>query len=446
MGILGTPVIDERTNHIYLVTYSQSGSNFYHRLHALFTGAASGTIPLTEDTTYNSPVLISSGSSFVPAFVSANHIQRPGLLLLPSTENPAPEIYVAFSMMDGATNFPPGFVFRYTGDNLSLTPIVYTTEPTTNKAGGGIWMDGAGLAAGIDSANGSTYLYVTTADGDFDSPNGSAEHCVDCGDSFVKLGTSLGVNSSFIPADQACRFVNNPLTNPDLDFGSGGVTLIPDTLLMSWPYLAVNADKNQNIWVMQRSSPGFYNGGTTCTNGTNANLETVPGTGLYHNTPAFWSAGASSGYLYYSSLGGPISQYPVAGTCTSGTAPLCNASGTGTDSSGATVTFHAGVTPSISSSGTSNGILWAQNGASVEGTNAGVLWAFNATTMKHLYNTTLCTQDAMYSATQFSVPTVADGHVYIGAQSNNNTGSPTKGQGTFYVFGQITNKTCTAPQ
>ena len=40
-------------------------------------------------------------------------------------------------------------------------------------------------------------------------------------------------------------------------------------------------------------------------------------------------------------------------------------------------------------------------------------------------------------STFFVVPTVANGYVYVGAQSANS------GQGTFYIFGEISNKTCT---
>jgi hypothetical protein len=304
VGILGTPVIDENTNHIYFVTYSQitqnQVTNYYHRLHALFTGL-NGTTALQEDTAYNSPATISSGS-FTPTFSSFLHIQRPGLLLLPGTGNPTPYIYIGFSMMDGATNYPPGFIFRYYGDDLSRAPAVYTTEPDlVTGAGGGVWMDGAGIAAGVDTSGGQTYLYFTTADGDFYTNTGGSQ-CVDCGDSFVKLTYSLTKSSFFTPFDQACRFSGTG-TNPDLDFGSGGVMLVPDNLLTSWPYLAVSADKRQSIWVMQRPAPGVYGGSSSCT-GSNGNLETVAGTGLYHNTPAFWQTNTSSGYLYLASQGG----------------------------------------------------------------------------------------------------------------------------------------------
>jgi hypothetical protein len=436
-GILGTPVVDENTNHIYLVTHSQlvqnGVTNYYHRIHALFTGLG-GTTPLAEDTTYNSPQTISSGS-FTPTFSALTHIERPGLLLLPGTQSPTPYVYVAFSMMDGATNYPPGFIFRYYGDNLSLPPVIYTTEPTANKKGGGIWMDGAGLAAGIDASGGSTFLYFTTADGDFDK-NNDGSHCVDCGDSFVKLTYGLGMTSFFTPSDQACRFFHNNMYQ-DQDFGSGGVLLIPDSLLTSWPYLSVTADKNHNIWVMQRSSPGLYGGNSSCT-GTNGNLETVAGTGVYHNTPAFWQNSASTGYLYYSSVAGSLKQYPVQSSCNpgAGNPPLCSSTAASADPSGSPLAFNTGTTPSISSNSTSDGIVWALSGMSVEGTTIGALYAFKAQDLTHIYDSNQCQggADHMFSATSFSVPTIANGFVYVGAQSDNVTNV---GKGTFYIFGKL---------
>lgn len=447
VGILGTPVIDEKTNHIYLVTYSQDTTpNYYYAIHALNTGLGTGTA-LQEDKSYNSPWTISSGS-FSPAFNSQLHIQRPGLLLLPGTLSSTPYVYIAFSLMDGSTSYPPGFVFRYQGDDFSKAPTVYTTEPDlVNGAGGGVWMDGAGLAAGVDSSGGQTYLYLATADGDFSQEN-SGNQCKDCGDSFVKLNSGLGMNAGnyFTPCDQGSRWTNpNIGKNPDADFGSGGVMLLPDNLLTSWPYYAISADKaipgtaDGFIYAIPRGSPSGY-----CAN--NSPVEILTGTGSYHNSPTFWttSTNPGAGYLYYASINGPITQYEVQSTCTSGNPPVCNAGGTSTDPSGNILPFPSGTTPVISSNGTTNGILWALSGMSIEGINVGAIYAFDAGTMHHLYDSGECQNhvDNMYSATKFSVPTVANGFVYVGTESAN-TNQTNLGQGTFYIFGLMTGKTCT---
>jgi hypothetical protein len=69
----------------------------------------------------------------------------------------------------------------------------------------------------------------------------------------------------------------------------------------------------------------------------------------------------------------------------------------------------------------------------------GILYAFDAgatgTSMTQLYSSNnTCTADEMAPGTKFSVPTVANGYVYVGGQSPNTTQSNT-GLGTVYIFG-----------
>jgi hypothetical protein len=105
--------------------------------------------------------------------------------------------------------------------------------------------------------------------------------------------------------------------------------------------------------------------------------------------------------------------------------------------------FLNGVTPSISQSATDSGnaILWAIRGdGSVQGsTNVGKLYAFKAIEMTQLYSSTLCTGDALqYPTTKFSVPTVANGFVYVGGQGPFNTTQNNWNSGMFYIFGGLT--------
>ena len=423
IGILGTPVIDPGTNIMYLVAWSEitgSPNTFVHRIHAL------DITNLNE--VANGPVAISAtvGSA---SFTSSDHIQRPRLLLLSGSPS---VVYVAFSMMDGAPGLPKGWVLGYNASNLTDTnyPLKFPTTP--NGSGGGVWQGGAGLAAGKDSS-GTTYIYFGTGNGTFDQNVGHTA-CVDCGDSFVKLTTGTPtVANFFAPFDAFCRNA----CNADVDFGSGGVTLIPDNTLPSpYAYLAVMADKSKSIWVMDRTSPGRFGGSNsgscptpTCS-GTNANVETIPRSNQYHNTPAYWNQ-----RLYYAAINESLTSYQVASQCPFGDLygpPVC-VSGPG-QSPSSSVTFPYGVTPSVSASGSSGGVVWSiwQDGNASGGSKA-ILYAFSSDLSTDLFDSTMCTNnvDALDPGTKFSVPTIANGYVYVGTQGN------------FNIFGLITGKTCT---
>ena len=78
---------------------------------------------------------------------------------------------------------------------------------------------------------------------------------------------------------------------------------------------------------------------------------------------------------------------------------------------------HRGSEPTISANGTHNAILWAIE--YVTGGGNGVLHAYDATDVsREIYNSLQSgTRDTLGSAAKFSVPTVVNGRVYVGAQS-----------------------------
>jgi len=439
VGILGTPVIDLTSNTIYLVTKSVSntgscsgstkaGSCFMHRLHAL------DLTTLAEK--FNGPVNISGIYKGV-AFTPKNHIQRPGLLLLPNTRsNGNSTVYVAFSEMDGTgtpgVSIPHGFIFGFDAANLTSTPYVWISTPSGE--GGGVWMSGAGLAAGFDSPGGQQYLYVVTGDGDFNANTGGADY----GDSFVKLTTSLDsvTNGYFTPYGQACMNPN------DLDFGSGGVMLIPDSGSTFW---AITAGKDANIYVMNRANPGGYTPPTNSTcpaTGTNANQEYFVTSGhQFYTTGVYWNAN-----LFYAPMFGSLIKYPVSLTtppsCTPG--PVCR-----NNTSKTSVTFQYGTGFSISSSNTTTGsaIIWGVlgNGWPRRGTASptpAVLYAYDAEhvvsphTIPELWDSTMCpTRDTPGNAIKFAVPTIANGMVYVGSMDPTDS---TSTRGELDVFGLTT--------
>jgi hypothetical protein len=438
LGILGTPVIDNTTNTIYVVSESESTSGacgtqpkksptcFADRLHAL------DLTTLAEK--FAGPVTI-AGKSGHTAFEAYNHNQRPGLLLLPAVmENGDSGVYVGLSSIGGSgapgLNVPSGWVFGYDAQNLAATPYVWNSTP--NGEGGGVWASGAGLAAGLDSPGGSTYIYLITGDGNFNANTGGFDY----GDSFVKLNTSLVPSAYFTPFAQACM---NPA---DQDFGSGGALLLPDS---GTTYYAIATSKPGVIYAMNRANPGGYKPprNSTCPAvGRNLDVEYFQGsTHQYYTTPVTWN-----GQMFTVAMFDSISKYQI----NIGSTKLCNFSPICTGNVHKTgVTLQYGTNLSLSSSGTTSGtaILWATagNGWPTATTAAPVvLYAFDAEHIASnmipvLWDSTKCPKrDQPGNATKFVTPSIANGFVYLGSMDPTDT---TNTRGELDVFG-LTNAAC----
>ena len=416
VGILSTPVIDATpgvsgtTGTIYLVAETQVGaggtpSAWKHRIHAIdITTLAE--LP-------GSPAVIQGSVGSVP-FRSGWQIQRASLLLLkgvgPNGDN---MVYFGFSLMDGAPRKlgqkPPGWVFGYDTTNLSSQPTglpyIFTTTPTgvgPYGPGGGVWQAGAGLSGGFASATDpSPYVYFGTGDGTWDAGSGGNNYA----DSFLKLAPNLTIAGYFT------RFNELSYATANKDWGSGGMMLVPDNAISNAPYISVSAGKDGNIYVIDRGSPGGYNGVM------NTNFQTVAGKFAYFGTPAYWN-----GHMYNSIVGSVLKSWPVSATCVPG--PVCT-----THIRFSKITFPFGTTPVVSSNGTKTGtgIVWAiASPDQVNGGVAAILYAADAISLNELYDTGQCgTQDTPGLATKFTVPSVANGKVYIGTQ------------GEFDVYGEL---------
>jgi hypothetical protein len=446
VGILGTPVING--NVLYLVAETQDVQTGQpnHWYHTLFEIDASnlkviGHIIITPPS--------GCGSASIP--FSQTHIQRPGLLYADNY------LYVAFSMMDGIAPLPNGLVFGYNTVKPNNPPLCFATTPgNSSDGGGGVWQS---LAYGFDGTG--NYLY-------FDTGNGIWDGATSFGDSFMKLNpTSLSRADYFTPSDQYYRnCVNSAGGNEDLDFGSGGVMLVPDQQVAGWPYLAISGEKEGNLWVMDRANPGTFHAGTCSVSGKcvpctaandqqpdNQNIQTVQiftagRTAFFHNTPAFGQFnvnGTLQEYIYIAGAYGGLTQYQL---CANPTLPICNSTGVSTSTG-----FKYGVTPAVTSdSGTQvapDGIVWAiwGDGSIVPlsgSSKPGVLYAYDALTMAQLYASNQCSTgaDAITTATKFSVPTIANGYVYLGTLGPLGGVSGNYNNGMFYIFGSLSRTNC----
>lgn len=396
VGITGTPVIDPVTGTLYVDAFTrevtQTATNYHHILHALniTNGTEQAYGPVEVNASAHGTGVGSSNGLI--KFEARQHLQRPAMTLAGGV------LYVAFG---SAADTDPyhGWVIGYDASNLRLlTNEVFNTTPnaTTAQFGshageGALWMGGNGLC--VDA---NTNLYFEVANGTF-TADPAFGNGLDFGDSFLKLSTAgqqLKAADFFTPFDQA------KMQADDADFGSGGALLLPDEVgSAAHPHLIVGGDKASNIYLVDRDNMGHYNS----TNNQQIVEEFNAGVGRIFSTPAYFNK-----QLYYQGIGGVLKAY---GIDKAWITPKPN-SETKTSFSG------FGTTPSISANGTENGIVWTiQSDGAVSHTPA-ILHAYNATNLAiELYNSSQLPQrDNPGNAVKMTVPTIADGKVFVGAQ------------------------------
>ena len=413
VGITGTPVIDPATNTIYVVSKSyvptSSPLSFFQRLHALdlVTGgeklggpvSISASVPGTGDG--------SSGGTL--AFDPGNEHQRPGLALMGGI------VYIAWASHEDHDPYH-GWVIGYSASTLTQA-AVFNSNPN-QVAGfaysrGGIWMSGAAPAG---DANG---LYVSTGNGAF---NGTDAYS----DSVVKLGPATG--GVFPVADYFTPFNQSTLDAFDTDVGAGGVVILPD--LSSGKQILVQVGKDGTIHVLDRSNLGQYCNG--CASDTQIVQEIQGQVNGMWGTPAYWNGnlyiggaqdGGTSGDNLKAFSFNPALAQPLSSAPTSMSSHVYNFSGP---------------TPSISSNGTTSGIVWALDNSrygppTPNGSGPAVIYAYDATNLANeLWNSSQGTGNAAGNAVKFTVPTIANGKVYVGTRGNSTTGG---GVGELDVYG-----------
>jgi hypothetical protein len=381
IGANATPVIDRTrgpNGAIYVAASSKDGSgNYYQRLHALDLALGTELFggPVDFKATYPGVGDNSDGTNVV--FDPMQYRERSGLLLLNGV------IYTGWASRYDLRPYT-GWILGNSASTLAQTSVLNVTP---NGSGGAIWMSGAGLAA--DSAGN---IYFAAANGVFDSTLNASGFPAggNYGNAFMKLSTSngLAVADYFVMSDEADQ------NDHDVDFGSGGVLVLPDLSDGSGQtlHLAVGAGKDTNLYVVNRDSMGKISD-------NNGNIyQELAGalSGGVWSTPAFFNNS-----VYYGSVSNVIQAFAITNAKLSLTATAHTAN-----------TFqYPGTTPSISANGTANGIVWA-----LENTTPAVLHAYDASTLNELYNSSQASggRDQFGAGNKFITPTIANGRVFVG--------------------------------
>ena len=389
VGITGTPVIDLASQTLYVDAFSQEGSGFIHRIHALdiTTGAERPFSPVEVSAAI--PANGVGGSNGLVVFEAQQQLQRAALTLS------AGILYVAYCGYADANPYH-GWILGFDAANLQLsTNYIFNSTPNstvadfgTNAGEGGIWMAGCGPP--VDS---SGDLYLATGNGCFNAFNGTGG--TEYGDSFLKLSTvgGLSVADYFTPYNQAYMADN------DLDVGSGGILLLPDQA-GPVPHVMMGGGKLGVIYVINRDAFTTDNDHYNTNGDSDAVLQTVAFSGGNFDTPAYFN-----GMVYFT----PAKDVTAAFSVSNGMLSLP------ASSVGSRTYPFPGATASVSANGNGDGILWL-----LEQGNPATLVADDATDVsQEIYNSDQAgVRDQLPASTRFAVPTIADGKVFVGGQSN----------------------------
>jgi hypothetical protein len=262
---------------------------------------------------------------------------------------------------------------------------VFNTSPGAGESG--IWQGDNGPAA-----DGGGNIFAATGNGRFTANSNGRDY----GDSLLKLGldgSRLNVLDYFTPSDEAA------LNARDLDLGSGGPIVLPDQP-GPHPHLVLIGGKSGILFVLDRDHLGHRQ-----TAAENPVLQALHFHGGIYSAPAWWN-----NHLYVLATDDYLSDF-VANHGQFTDQPAIR----GTQRFG-----NPGATPAVSANGTRNGIVWQ---IETKAWNAfddqpAILHAYDAANVAHeIYNSEQnSSRDRAGSAMRFTVPTIANGRVYVEAK------------------------------
>jgi hypothetical protein len=380
VGITSTPVIDADTGTLYVLartreTTQMPSGRYRQRLHALSvtTGVEKFGGPVEIKATTDGK---GTGSrSGKVEFDSLRENPRASLLLANGS------VYLTWGSSCDVAPYH-GWVMAYDAHTLKRK-AVFNASPDGDDSG--FWASDTGPAADEQG-----HLFLAAGNGRFDAASGGRDY----GDSLLKLdGQSLKLDDYFAPFDAA------ELDAKDKDLGSGGPVLLP---AQPGPHrrLVVIAGKGGTIYLIDRDHMGHYQRGSD-----SHAVQTIPSPGGgVCGSMGYWNHNL---YVLSDSAKDALRQFTVQ----NGRLSLKAASGSHFPAICAT--------PAVSANGLRDGVLWVLHSRAwnADDTNA-VLFAFDALdTSRLLYvSEQNPSRDRAGLALRFNIPTVANGHVYVGAK------------------------------
>ncbi len=375
-GISSTPIIvrNGSTATIYVVAATEpSKGQFVSELHALnlVTGA-----DVTPPVVIAPSATLSNGSTV--NFDPQNQWNRTSLAYNKGS------LYIGIgSHCDNNSGSISGWLLRY-NTSLALQTAFHTIETPGGTELASIWM--TGFAPAI-APNGD--VFVVTGNGDY-----QGKKAKDWGESVLSLPPTLAkVKSQFTPADY------QDLNNGDVDFGSGGVMLLPPVTGQTAPPLAVAMGKNPVLFLLDQTKLGG---------------EKKNNSGVLQALSLGGGAGVWGGPAYYAGPGGPTVFYQIdsdvlrAFAVTTGTAPSLTQYAQGTSTAG-----YGGSLPIVSSNGTTaaTGVVWL-----VRRSLPIVLEAYDASALgAPIFSANAGTWSNPGQGNAFMTPMEANGRVYVPA-------------------------------
>ncbi len=400
IGTVSTPVIDTATNIAYMtdkryVSGSSGPAVWYMDAVSVATGVEQPGFPAEiAGSAQNAP-----SQTFDPTI----EMNRPGLLLMEGV------VYAAFG---SHCDFGPwkGWIFGVS--TAGKITARYTDNAT--ETGAGIWQSGAGLT----SDGPGTILFSTGNGGAPSKPAPGTSPPVNLGESVVRVRVqedgSLKAVDFFAPVEAS------ELDKNDADFASGGVTGLPDEFFgtPSLPHLAIADGKSGYVYLLNRDALGGIAQGPS---GSDNVIQRLGPRGGVWSRPGIWPG--EGGYVYIptstdSTGGGHLDVYKY-GLSASGQ-PNLSLAGSSEDVFG----WGSGA-PVITSNGTTPGsaLVWIVWSADRTG-SGGQLRAYEPVPVNG--KPVLRFEMPIGKATNYSMPGVGEGRVYVGNREGTVTafGSP----------------------